>query len=243
MRSGCVEADQPAVGMDPGRPQPVEHRAMENALQIAAANAELRHIVSGVGAAQLLPDRLAEAIAVEQLASSDAGAVELRQQAEPRQNADGVRQHVEADAEFAQLRGLLEYLGLDSRLVQRGRGKPADTAPEQLLLSGAGPIHRTDSVQIAPAVSSCANPKRVAFAGSTTATGRRDRRDIFLRRHQENVRSEGGEAHRSPPMPRSSELQVLIAAALLLCRLIASLFGSEQKEVGAKCRDRLRECV
>ena len=101
-----VEADQPAPGMDPGRPQPVEHRAMENALQLAAMNGELGHIVSGVGATQFLPHRLAEAIAIEQLASPDADAVELRQQTELRQNADGVRQHVEADAEFAQL-GLL----------------------------------------------------------------------------------------------------------------------------------------
>ena len=126
-----VEADQPAPGMDPGRPQPVEHRAMENALQLAAMNGELGHIVSGVGATQFLPHRLAEAIAIEQLASPDADAVELRQQTELRQNADGVRQHVEADAEFAQLRGLLEYLGLYSGLVQReGGGKAADTAAD-----------------------------------------------------------------------------------------------------------------
>ena len=45
-----------------------------------------------------------------------------RQETELRQNADGVRQHVEANAEFAQLRGLLEYLGLEAGLVQsRGR--------------------------------------------------------------------------------------------------------------------------
>ena len=117
-----VEADQPALGMDPVRPQPVEHRAMENALQLAAVNAELRHIVSGVGATQFLPHRLAEAIAIEQLASADTDTVECRQEIELRQNADGVRQHVEANAEFAQLGGLLEYLGIEAGLVQsRGR--------------------------------------------------------------------------------------------------------------------------
>ena len=123
MRSGCSSKPTSLQSVwIRAWPQPVEHRAMENALQLAAVNGELGHIVSGVGATQFLPDRLAEAIAIEQLASPDADAVELRQQTELRQNADGVRQHVEADAEFAQLRGLLEYLGLDSGLVQsRGR--------------------------------------------------------------------------------------------------------------------------
>ena len=121
---------------------------------------------------------LAEAIAIEQLARADADAVELRQQTELRQNADGVRQHVDADAEFAQLRGLLEYLGLDAGLVQaEGGGQAADTAADDQDLLASELCHRTDSVQIAPAGS---QPNREGPSirswsanGSSSVTGSR----------------------------------------------------------------------
>jgi hypothetical protein len=138
--------------MDPGRPQPVEHCAMEDGLQLATVNGELRHIVPGVGTAKLLPHRLTETIAIEQLARTDTDTVELGQEAEPGQHADGVRQHVEADAQFAQLRRLFEDLGLESSLVQtEGTGQAADTAADDHDFLVVRTSHRTDSVQIAPA--------------------------------------------------------------------------------------------
>jgi hypothetical protein len=125
---------------------------MEHCLQLAAENAELRHFVSGVAAPQFLPDRLAEAIAVEQLASPDTGAVEFRQETEAREDTDGVRQHVEANAELSQLGRLLEYLWLKSGLVQaEGGGEATDTAANDQDLLAITTVHRTDSVQIAPA--------------------------------------------------------------------------------------------
>ena len=55
--------------------------------------------------------------------------IQRRQQAEGRQLADRVRQRVDADAEFAQRRHLLEQLGLDPGRVQRQRRRqPADAA-------------------------------------------------------------------------------------------------------------------
>ena len=63
-----------------------------------------------------------------------------------------MRQHVEANAEFAQLGGLLEYLGIEARLMQaEGGGEAADTAANNQDFLAVRTIHRTNSVQIAPA--------------------------------------------------------------------------------------------
>src|SRR5205085_2312752 len=43
------------------------HRVVDHALQPAAMNRKLRHVITGVEAARLAPDLLAEAIGVEQL--------------------------------------------------------------------------------------------------------------------------------------------------------------------------------
>ena len=257
-----VEADQPAPGMDPGRAQPVEHRAMENALQLAAVNAELRHIVSGVGAAQFLPHRLAEAIAIEQLASADAGAVELRQQTELRQNADGVRQHVEADAEFAQLRGLLEYLGLDSGLVQReGGGKAADTAADdQDFLASALSIEPTPCRLLRRAARS-QSPNREGPSirswsanGSSSVTGSR-RSSPQLPQQAGAIEGTfscggikkmyGANVAKLTEVRRCREVLNCKRSSCGVVALPADrvIVGNEQKEVGAKCRDRLRACV
>ena len=82
---------------------------------------ELRRVEAGIGAAQLAPHHLAEAVGVDQFARADAGAIERRQQAERGQFLDRVRQRVDADAEFAQLAHLLEHGAGDADLVQRQR--------------------------------------------------------------------------------------------------------------------------
>src|SRR5687768_7237757 len=95
-------------------------------MQLAAMNADLRCVVAGVEAAQLLPHGLAEAIGVDELARSYAGGIQGRQQAERRQFLDGVRQHVDADAKLAQLARLLVDLRFDADVMQsEGRSQAA----------------------------------------------------------------------------------------------------------------------
>lgn len=50
--------------------------APQQAVQTAAVNGDLRHVVTGIGAARLGPDDLAEAVGVAQLARADADLVE-----------------------------------------------------------------------------------------------------------------------------------------------------------------------
>src|SRR5262249_13887283 len=89
--------------------EPVEHRLMKHALQPAAVDRELRHLVAGVEAARLAPDLLAVTVGVDQLARADRHLVEARQQAELLELRDGMRQHVDADAKLADLaRGLVD---------------------------------------------------------------------------------------------------------------------------------------
>src|SRR5688572_7143420 len=97
-------------------------------MQLAAMNADLRCVVAGVEAAQLLPHGLAEAIGVDELARSYAGGIQGRQQAERREFLDGVRQHVDADAKLAQLARLLVDFNLDANVMQRERRSQAADA-------------------------------------------------------------------------------------------------------------------
>src|SRR5688572_8880663 len=99
-------------------------------MQLAAMNADLRCVVAGVEAAQLLPHGLAEAIGVDELARSYAGGIQGRQQAERRQFLDGVRQHVDADAKLAQLARLLVDLRFDADVCRaRAAAKPPMPPP------------------------------------------------------------------------------------------------------------------
>ena len=123
------EADQPVAQADPRVAQPLAGGTVEQALQPAAVDRELRPVVAGLETARLAPDPLPEAVAVDQLPGPHAGGVELRQQAQRRQLLDRVRQEVDADPEFAHLRRLLEDLDLDAPLGQAERcGQPADPA-------------------------------------------------------------------------------------------------------------------
>ena len=117
-----VEADQPAAGVDAVGPQPVEHRAMEHALQLAAVDADLRHVVAGVECRAVPATPSGRSDCSRSARGCGCRPGQCRQQAERRQLLDGVRQHVDADAELAHLGGLLEYLGLDAALdASRGR--------------------------------------------------------------------------------------------------------------------------
>jgi hypothetical protein len=75
----------------------------QNTEQPATVDADLRHGVAGVDTARFTPNHLAQPIGVNQLARADAGRVKLRQQAERCQLLDRMRQHVDANAQLAQL--------------------------------------------------------------------------------------------------------------------------------------------
>ena len=68
--------------MDAAFAEPRAHRLVDHALQPAAMDRELRHVVAGVEAARLAPDLLAEAVGVDQLVGADRDRVEPVQQAE-----------------------------------------------------------------------------------------------------------------------------------------------------------------
>src|SRR5262249_57083704 len=102
---------------------------MKHAKELAAMDAELRHIVSGVGAAQFVPHDLTETIAVDQFADLDTSPLQRGKQAKSRQNSGGMRLHVDADAELADLVCLFEYLGIDAGLTESQRcGQTANAA-------------------------------------------------------------------------------------------------------------------
>jgi len=105
--------------------------AEEHFVQLASMNADLRHVVAGVGASWFSPNDLAEAVGVNQLASAYPGGIEGRQQAERGELARRVRQQVDSDAEFREFARLVEDLDIDADFVkgQRG-GQAADSGPD-----------------------------------------------------------------------------------------------------------------
>ena len=88
MRAGAVEemrdhaafmlreGAEPAAGVDRLATQPFLDGAMDHALQAAAMDRELRHVVAGAEAARLAPDFLAVAVEVIQLVGADRGRIE-----------------------------------------------------------------------------------------------------------------------------------------------------------------------
>ena len=73
--------------------------AIEDHLQLAAMDRELRPRQAGMAAARIGPDRLAMPVGVAQLARLDGGGGQRRLQAEARQDTHGARLDVDADAE------------------------------------------------------------------------------------------------------------------------------------------------
>src|SRR5262249_39020253 len=87
--------------------EPRAHRLIDQGLQPATMDGELRHLVAGVEAAQLAPDLLPEAIGVEQFVGADADRIEPLEQPELGELLDRVRKRVDADAELADALRLL----------------------------------------------------------------------------------------------------------------------------------------
>src|SRR5229473_1622577 len=96
-----AERPQPAAGVNHIRSQPRFDRRVNYALQPAAMNRELRHVMAGVDAAGFLPDFLAVAVEIIQHVGSNGDVIELLQQTEPGEFADRMREGIDADAEFA----------------------------------------------------------------------------------------------------------------------------------------------
>src|SRR4029079_514715 len=95
------EGPQPAAGVDRLPPYPLLHGAVDDALQPAAMDRKLRHIVTGIDATRFAPDLLAMTIEIIKLVSANCDVVELLQQAEAGEFADRMRQGIDADPEFA----------------------------------------------------------------------------------------------------------------------------------------------
>lgn len=113
---------------------------IDDALQPAAMNGELRHLVARIGAARLAPDLLAEAVGVDELVGPDRHRVEPVEQPKLLELLDGVRQRVDADAELANAVGLLVDLAVDPARMQHQRGgETPDTATDDNDLHDATP--------------------------------------------------------------------------------------------------------
>ena len=136
------EGPQPAAGVDRVMPQPRFHGAVDHALQPAAVDRELRHVVAGIDAARLAPDFLTMTIEIIEHVGADRDVVELLQQAEPGEFADRMRQRIDADAKFADGVRLFEQFAADAAGPQHQRGGEApDTASDD------NRLHRRYSTQ------------------------------------------------------------------------------------------------
>jgi hypothetical protein len=122
------ERAETATGMDRLRPEPFLDGTMDHALQPAAMNGELRHVVAGIEAARLAPHFLAVAVEIIQLVGANSGSIEPIQQSEAGQLADRMRQRVDTDAKLADAVGLLEQLAVDTARAQHQRGGEASDA-------------------------------------------------------------------------------------------------------------------
>src|SRR6202008_29725 len=71
------EGAKPAAGADCLRAETLDHGLMDHALQAAAVNRELRHLMAGIEPALFVPDLLAVAGEIEQLEGADGSGVEL----------------------------------------------------------------------------------------------------------------------------------------------------------------------
>ena len=124
-----VKPRQAVAGHDRLRAPPLDHRVLENALQRAAVDRELRHLIPRVEPSQLAPDLLPEAVHVDQLVGAQSDRVQPLEQAELGELADRVRQRVDPDAEFADLRRLLEHAALDPTAIERQGGCESSDSP------------------------------------------------------------------------------------------------------------------
>jgi len=128
LASSILQIHQAAIDMDVRRSQPLEYSAQQHAMKLATMDAELRHRITGVDTAQFLPHGLTKPIGVDELARADARSIQRGQQAERCEFLYGVRQHIDADSEFAQFARLLVDLDVDAQVVQgKSRRETANT--------------------------------------------------------------------------------------------------------------------
>src|SRR5262249_50783833 len=126
-----AKMSQAMAGVDARLAELGAHRLVDDRLQPAAMDGELRHLVAGIGAAQLAPDLLPEAVGVEQLVGSDPHGVETIEQPELAQFLDRMGQRVDPDAEFTNGVRLLVDLAVDAAGMQHERGgQTADAAAD-----------------------------------------------------------------------------------------------------------------
>src|SRR6266576_3319345 len=89
------------AGVDARLAEAGADRLVDDRLQPAAMGGKLRHLIAGVGAAQLAPNLLPETVGIEQLVGSDPRRIEAIEQPQLRQFLDGMGQRIDADAELA----------------------------------------------------------------------------------------------------------------------------------------------
>src|SRR3954451_14476013 len=98
--------------------------------------------MSSIDTASFAPDLLPVAVQIVKLISANCDLVELLQQAEPGEFADGMRKCVDADAEFAVRFGLLQQCSFDAASPQHCRGgKATNTTPHD------NHLHQHESTQ------------------------------------------------------------------------------------------------
>src|SRR5512141_455452 len=117
-----------AIGDDRVRAQPLFDRVVEDEMQLAAMDADLRERVAGELAALLPVNQLAEAVVEAAFAVLDAGYEQLIAEPERAEFAHGMRQQGDADTQLLDLgRALVDAAGDAAlRQVERKR-QPADT--------------------------------------------------------------------------------------------------------------------
>src|SRR5262249_12244790 len=126
-----AKMSQAMAGVDARLAEPRAHRLVDDRLQPAAMDGGLRHLVAGVGAAQLAPDLLAEAVGLKQLVGADPRRVETIEQPELAHFLDRMGQRVDADAELTNGIRLLIELAVEAGGMQHERGgKTADAAAD-----------------------------------------------------------------------------------------------------------------
>src|SRR5260370_1612013 len=125
------EGAEPATGMDRVLAQPLFDGGMDHALQAAAMDRELRHVMAGAKAARLAPDLLAVTIEIVQFIGADRDRIEPVEQAEAGEFTDRMRQGVDADAELADRIRLLIQIAIEPPRAQHQRsGEAANAASD-----------------------------------------------------------------------------------------------------------------
>src|SRR5215471_17928330 len=111
--------------MDGLRPEPFDHSLLDDALQTAAMDGELRHLMAGIEPALLVPDLLTMAGQVEQFIGLDTYVIEAVEQTELRELPDRMRQGIDSDTELADCIRLLVNLAVDAAGPQHESGRQA----------------------------------------------------------------------------------------------------------------------